>query len=559
MKIFFSIILFLALAINLCGQSLDWNWTIPFQRLENERSIFPKQLFVDKENNSYVVAIRRASILVDGDSLAFPDQVQQPAVYFVSKFNVNGQNIWTKGFDSEYRDLSIDVDINNKLHVFYRAEKEDRQQGYAFIHQTFNNSQDSVITVDTILIHDRSFIPRLGARNKFHIDKDLNTYFFVNNIGEDQIRIMGIDTTIEINSEASLSILKYNIDGQLLWRQQIDSDEIEAFHFAINDQNELSLAGEFTEFLVVEGDTLVGETSNASDVFCLQFSPDGSLKWKRKFGLRISNEYINQVQVKGQDIYLTGTIDFGTQTFDQFTIEVSRFDPYLLKLNAADGSVQDVINLPIYAAGRTFTIDDEDNIFLLGEYNGYPNVLGPDTLPNTSGILLPDNIYIAAIEQTDGFKIKNGFAITGQQDLSVLSARWTGQNSISILGNYEWDINIGEKTLVANYLDVLGVYDMYLANFSLDLALSINVLDEKNPFSIFPNPSRGNFNIQKSADFSFNQNASYTIYNLEGKKVSTGVFTNQTLQIQETIRGKGLYILEVVADQKVYVQRIVVH
>lgn len=561
MKKSISLCLFILFSTSLIGQSLTWNWAKSFQRLESERTIQPEQLFVDAAGNSYVVGNRRATILIDGDSLAFPTQVSQPAVFFVSKFDLDGQNVWTKSFDSEYRDVQISVDKTNRLHIFYRGERPRPDQGYAFIHQIYDESQDSIIAVDTILTHDRFFLS--PARHKFHVDEDLNTFFFVNNVGvaEDQVKVMGVDTTFNITSRNGLSILKYNQEGQLLWRQLINADEFEAFHFAINDQGELTLAGHFTEFLVVEGDTLVGETANTTDIYCLQFNADGSLKWQRKFGIHGSHEYINQVQAKGQDIYLAGTIDFGTQLFDQLTLEVLRNDPYLLKLNAANGSVQDVINLPLgfsFAAGRAFTIDEDDNIFLFGEYTSSFNLLGPDTLPSASGISMPRNLFVAAIEQKDSFQIKNGFAITGSQDLSILSAQLTESNNISIIGRYEWDIKVGENEFVANFLQVLGQYDMYLGNISIDSISSINHLGDPSVFKVFPNPSRGEFTVQKDPDFTFPKNVNYKIFNLEGKVIRSGTFGNQGFQIEETIAETGIYILQVIADQKTYLKRIVV-
>ena len=86
--------------------------------------------------------------------------------------------------------------------------------------------------------------------------------------------------------------------------------------------------------------------------------------------------------------------------------------------------------------------------------------------------------------------------------------------------------------------------------------LSVNSLEKGNSIKVFPNPSRGNFNIQIS---DFSGNVSISIYDINGRQVYS---LNENFDNQKTIQAgnlqSGLYILKLTGENLNYTQKIMV-
>lgn len=75
-------------------------------------------------------------------------------------------------------------------------------------------------------------------------------------------------------------------------------------------------------------------------------------------------------------------------------------------------------------------------------------------------------------------------------------------------------------------------------------------------FSIFPNPSNGMFSIQ--AEGARRSGFHYSLYDLKGKEMIQGQFRSNSMEIDATFLPKGLYLLQIKAQQAQIVKRILI-
>jgi len=75
---------------------------------------------------------------------------------------------------------------------------------------------------------------------------------------------------------------------------------------------------------------------------------------------------------------------------------------------------------------------------------------------------------------------------------------------------------------------------------------------ENNPISVYPNPSSGVFQLNCALE-----NAMYVIYNIAGEEIANGTFLSSgTVSVDLSTEATGIYFVRVVADEKVYTQKL---
>ncbi len=104
-------------------------------------------------------------------------------------------------------------------------------------------------------------------------------------------------------------------------------------------------------------------------------------------------------------------------------------------------------------------------------------------------------------------------------------------------------------------LDEIKVWDRALSDDEISELFNATSIDKtlaNNVVDVYPNPSKGVFNIElKNVT-----NASYKVYSLSGVEVQNGVISSKNTQLK--IKEKGTYILKINTNKKVSVSKIIV-
>lgn len=138
---------------------------------------------------------------------------------------------------------------------------------------------------------------------------------------------------------------------------------------------------------------------------------------------------------------------------------------------------------------------------------------------------------------------------TGTHNASQASTALAGYNSKSSQGN--WTL-----TVTDNNISNTGTLVSWGVDFGCTLA---NEQFEISDFVIYPNPSKGNFNIQFSNAVS--NEIKVNVYDMRGRKIFENNYTNQTTfneNIQLNNAETGIYLVSITDGSQKIVKRIVI-
>ncbi len=131
------------------------------------------------------------------------------------------------------------------------------------------------------------------------------------------------------------------------------------------------------------------------------------------------------------------------------------------------------------------------------------------------------------------------------------SSQW--KSALINLSSYQNESNVSIK--IMNVTD--GGNFLYIDDINIgDKALSISQKGLESEFSIFPNPSNGNFTILSDTYKSFNQE--YHIYNSIGKLIQIVKIEKGNSQVLVTSLPKGMYFIGVNLNNKQQFQKVII-
>lgn len=124
--------------------------------------------------------------------------------------------------------------------------------------------------------------------------------------------------------------------------------------------------------------------------------------------------------------------------------------------------------------------------------------------------------------------------------------------------------------IVTTTPDTIGVYDyvieveeyrnaVFIGSAVFEFVVNINTVVgiedilNNDKINIYPNPNNGIFTIEKNID----ENTTLEVYNLSGQLILQKSFVGNTTQVNLTNYPKGIYLVKIIADNKVTVEKIV--
>ncbi|MCK4568637.1 MAG: T9SS type A sorting domain-containing protein [Bacteroidales bacterium] len=131
---------------------------------------------------------------------------------------------------------------------------------------------------------------------------------------------------------------------------------------------------------------------------------------------------------------------------------------------------------------------------------------------------------------------------------------------IGIIGTITWNQSfLGTATISVRAMNNCGD-GLFSDGFevTVDNVVAIPEASLENTFSVYPNPSKGNFNLISSSGI---RDASIIVYNIIGEKVfdlSTDIATGESIHIGLEHFPKGLYILSIRTDNSGFTEKLII-
>ncbi|MDD2985397.1 T9SS type A sorting domain-containing protein [Flavobacterium sp.] len=505
---------------------------------------------------------------------------------FIVKFNPEGNLVWSTYFggnDSDYiGDILI---IRNDIYIIGETQSTNGIATSNAYQLELNNTRNHFISKfnidgeiiwstyfgssspqNSIIINDRSKTVGLTA------DEDENIYFY-SNIQTDNLSTNGVFQENRADSRFLLS--KFTGEGQRIW----------STYYGVNASQISSIASTSTG-IIVAGQSVdcppffqpntYFATINAhqinpgscSDAFISKFSFDGQRIWSTYYG-GTSNEwtwsYSGEILAINNSIYL-GSITSSNNNITTPNSFQPEKDPgtshFLVKFNDEGERVWGTyVGKQPNASGFTgfemtsfLTSDNESNILLSGSTVSSVNIA---TLGSYQ-----ENIT----SSSDNFVIKftpEGNRLWGTY-YGGLSPDFFGQtqwfdNSFYLIGSSKSQTMISTPNAYQpNYISNNLGYSMDYSNISMakfdPIPLSTNV-NNQNPFVIYPNPTDGKFEIQLTKSTS--SNFDIEIHNNLGQLILSQKNTSQRAFYLKDV-AHGLYFVKIKSEEGIAVEKMIV-
>jgi Secretion system C-terminal sorting domain len=465
------------------------------------------QIGVDKDDNIYIAG----SVTNNPFDIATPNCFQpilvttndNPTNGYIAKFNPNGQLLWATYYPSEIFAFCTDSDGN-----IYISGWTDRLEGMT----TQNAYQENFIISTT---------PGNGLQNGFLAKFDTNgnrvwaTYYGLGSVlglavdEFDQLYVAGqtlenepgyYATTACFQSQTGVGFLsKFDAQGQRVWSTyynaeirdlQVNRSDVYFAGIAYNSPN---LATE-NAYQTVQG--------SAVDIFLTKFTTSGEQVWSTYYGGNkdegfYSSYYGRMISFSGNDVYLTAD----TQSQNNIATPNSFKDTY-----TGGGDITD------YSDNFIVKFNQQGERQWATYYGGERGESNSNVLPMQNG-----SFYTCGTTES-----AFGMATVGAQQPNLSS-----------------------------YNSVPGS-NAYLARF--DIAPLNNATFDKNIFSLYPNPSNGNFTIKAKLKDNL-ENGGIIIYDNLGREiVKTSIVINQNTVNQNfnfnSILTPGIYFLKIIDNKE---------
>lgn len=390
------------------AQTFDWGKS--FGGLSEDTV---RNMIVDSQGNCYITGyFARTAIFQEGEnpiSLSTSEDFGYSDIY-VAKINALGEVLWAKSFGGPDHDYGNSITLD--------------AQGNIFVTGIF--TQTAMFNPD------------------------------------------GEGGELTSNGFQDLFILKLDQDGNFIWVKGFGSENYEESTSVSTDASgNVYLAGYFfssIDFDPSDNEYIMNVTSDSANGFIMKMNPEGEFEWAKQIGASGASYSKSIKVVQNGEIYVlgefTGVTDLNPDTDDEFLVESTGKDIYLLHLDASgnflNAYTSAVLNESDNAEISRFAIDALGNLFIIGNYVGTVNF---DPLQNESDFTLSTNGFFY-----NSFVLKinpQGMPIwikkiTGSDMTLVYDIALSAQNDILVSGYFagsaEFDaINIAHQS--TNYMD----------------------------------------------------------------------------------------------------------
>lgn len=315
----------------------------------------------------YVTSTSQFGINVNVQTNGFSD-------VYVSKSDASGNFLWAKTFGGSGADRGYDIALDNVGNIYLT--------GYVSGTVTFDD-----ITITTNAGSQDFFVAKLasggevlwvnveggaGGESGFGIETDSQSNVIVTGQFEGEALIGATTVQSMINpddntSSTDIFIVKYTSNGAPLWtRTGSGKYNNRGLALDVNSQDEILLTGQFSDTLLLAGETFNNEILNAG--YLLKMDQSGNNLWFRRMGayqtmvydvevdddrVYVTGDFLGQMAIFGDDVtYLTGDYPYKIflVRFDQSgTVEWTAVDASESMISSKAIAVD--VNRDVYLSG----------------------------------------------------------------------------------------------------------------------------------------------------------------------------------------------------------------
>lgn len=174
------------------------------------------------------------------------------------------------------------------------------------------------------------------------------------------------------------------------------------------------------------------------------------------------------------------------------------------------------------------------------------------TIINSGFVFSPDSVSI-------NFGDTLIFQLGGTHNaVEVSQATWNSNGTTLLSGGFTTPFTGGQITgLTPGYHYYVCTNHAFMGMKGKIFVISnssINSNKYNNLISVFPNPTNGKISVTTNLNL-VNSNYNLTLYNIIGEKINFYLFNDNEIDLSEC--KKGIYFLEIIADKRTFVQKII--
>ncbi len=471
---------------------------------------------------------RASSMIIDGNSIYLTGFTSTRG-FFVSKWNTDGIELWTKYFD----------DLEENLITTFALKKLNNSiliSGNFTATMDFNPSPTA--TEEITSINGDGFLLSLSDTGNFEwvkqfrcngvvvlsgleVDETNNIFLSGSFVGSVDLDPDVINSSIITSQSVSFGafssafLAKFNSLGNLIWSRHIKGTAPTDIFFTFikkNTENDIimtySLKGNAT-FLPT---TTTLDTNNLYSSVLVKYSTNGNLIWTKRFA---------------------------TPTSTQTTFFPSSFTSNVIT-------------------------DSCDNIYVSGKFEGNcdfdptANEEVRSTLNNTTDTFIAS--YSSNGEYLWSMDIGKFGNMTFVDFNGFLPIALDQNNDLIITGTYRGEIDVDPSTnemiLNSNTGSIPNNAGVFIAKYDNPISgclLNTSIPVEKN-FSIHPNPTKGLVTISTKM---FSESYRISVYDISGKNLISAKVESQEHTIDLSYLSKGIYIIELKNNAGSYHQKLI--
>lgn len=555
LNVFFRISLVIGLIIcsllNIHAQ--QFQWVKSFGGASND---VPKSITTDVLGNVYTTGSFISTVDFDpGLGVSNLTSNGQNDV-FVQKLDVLGNLIWVKSFGGSSVDQGLSVLVDSLGNVYTTGRFSgtvDFDPGPGVSNLTSNGHEDRFIhkmDVQGNFVWVKTFWGISGGFSSFSIDKSGNTYtagFFDGAVDFDP----GPGVSILVsNGSSDAFVQKLDASGNFLWAKSFGATSSSSGPFFSNTVgidspvfidalDNVYTTGRF--FGTIDFDPGPGVNnltwSSGKSNYIQKLDASGNFLWAKSFG-----GYSVTVDPSG-NVYITGTfrdtIDFDPGPGISNLIANGTSDVYIQKLDASGnflwaksfgGSFNE------YEIANSITVDALGNVYTTGIFNDTVDFDPGSGVYNLTSKGRGD-VFVQKLDSLGNFNWATSFGGISNESGDVLSVDLSG--NVYTTGNFngtgDFDPGLGTTTLSSNGSVDVFVQKLSQSNFNVGIRNATDLVQAE----VFPNPSRGLFNIENATGSPLR----LEVYDQSSNLIHTDDIDERTQHKLDLGAANGIYLL----------------
>lgn len=526
----------------------------------------------------------KGNVYLSGDFRGTVDFDPGPAVYnltssgiddiFIQKLDSNGNFLWATSVGSTGDDqtYSLAVDpFGNVLITGYYQGTVDFDPGSGITNLTSAGANDIYI-LKLNSIGDFIWARSLGgAHNDYglKIETDINGNIYTTG----SFRLTadfdpGIGTQNHVsNGNSDVYISKLDSSGNYVWSKSFGGISIDRGGVIATDSDgNVYLGGSYRD--TVDFDPGIGVSSivaqGAFDFFVQKMDRNGNMVWVKSFG-GTSQEYIRGIAVDdSKNVYLTGefshTADFdpGVGIFNLTSSGAAGYkDMFIEKLDSLGNlSWAHKIGDSLEEVGYDIAVNQIGNITITGTYTG-----GVDFDPSSSVYNLNSlgnfDVFVAEFSNSGNFNWAS--SVGGHSFDIATSLEIDKDDNILVAGYYSSDSIDFDPGVTNNWRINNGATDFYAFKLNKSL-VGLNGFDNIFKFKLFPNPTKGEFEV--SLNQFKGEIINLSIIDLQGRVIEErkiSCSSNESLKerFNLTDSSNGVYFIAIRNENGVEVKKLI--